>query len=70
MLHSTIIYHVQIGKQKLGEDKEVELVSQIDASFPSPGCSASVFNMVPHSKYAITEGKENIAPISSKKRGK
>ena len=70
MLHSAVTYHVQFGKQKLGEDGEVELVNQIDASFPSPGCPVSVSNVTPNSKYAITEGKENIAPISSNNRGK
>ena len=70
MLHSAIIYHVQFGKQKLGEDEEIELVNQIDASFPSPGWTASVTNVAPHSKCTLTEGKENITPISSKKRGK
>ena len=67
MLHSTIIYHIQFGKQKLGEDEEVELVNQIDASFPSPGCPASVSNVAPHCKYALTEGKDNVAPVSSKR---
>ena len=70
MLNCAIIYHVQVGKQKVGEDEDVGLVNQIDAYFQSPGCTVSASNVATHSKYAITEDKENVAPISSKKRGK
>ena len=65
MLHCTIKYHVQVGKEKVGEDEEVGLVNQIEAYFPSPGCTLSVSNMATHSKYAVTEDNENVAPISS-----
>ena len=39
------------------------------AYIPSPGYNVSVSNMDTYFKDAITEDKENIAPISSKKRG-
>ena len=45
-------------------------MNQIDAYLPSPGCTVSVSNVATHSKYAITEDKENVAPISCKNRGK
>ena len=67
MLCSPIIYYVKCGKQKLEENEGGGLVNQIHASFKSPGCTVSVSNMAPH---AITDGTRNVAPISSKKRGK
>ena len=57
MLHSIFIYHVLFGEQKVGKDEEVELMYQIDAPFQLPGCTASVSNMAPHSKYTHIEGK-------------
>ena len=45
-------------------------MNQIDAHVPSPGCTVSVSNVATHSKDAIAKDKGNVAPISSKRRGK
>ena len=41
---------------------------KIDAYFPSPGCTLSVPNVATPCKDPITEDKENVGPISSRKR--